>query len=594
MKKIKNRLYSIYIIIVAVFILLLYFLLTNVLENRIIETQTEMLEEELTALVQYIDDFSSEELADQEEILQAIKNVAPVIHEQITYLDLEGIPLFDSKIPISELENQSSRSEIQQVLIGFDRGTSYGKNSTNSEEYAVAQMIFDQNEQPAGILRLSNDSQQIKNNIQKLLRALLVITLFATLILFLITNHWMSRIDVALNNMKTVMTRLGKADYEAKYTTQSFDEFDELGASMNALTISLKEQHQHLEASEERIFGLMNHLIIGVMLLDEGRHIRMVNPTMNELLGENIYGKISNLYTDYIRSAELIELIEEAYTTQETVNAEIRLYFPEEKTFDANVVSVQGSSEDETDYIVLLYDITEIRRLEKIRTDFATNVSHELRTPITALKGFSETLLDGAMYDEEVLTEFLEIMLKESTRLDAMVQDILQLSRLERSSKPLLIQEISIHEVVQEVYLILQQKIELNQITFYFEENESIVIQTNRDQLKQVLMNLIANAITYTPKNGTVIVDIDRVGDEIQIQVIDNGIGIPEESQLRIFERFYRVDKARTRNSGGTGLGLSIVKWLVDSMNGRIELDSEVGVGTMFILWLPMRTEEEK
>lgn len=185
-------------------------------------------------------------------------------------------------------------------------------------------------------------------------------------------------------------------------------------------------------------------------------------------------------------------------------------------------------------------------------------------------------------------------MLKESTRLDAMVQDILQLSRLERSSKPLLIQEISIHEVVQEVYLILQQKIELNQITFYFEENESIVIQTNRDQLKQVLMNLIANAITYTPKNGTVIVDIDRVGDEIQIQVIDNGIGIPEESQLRIFERFYRVDKARTRNSGGTGLGLSIVKWLVDSMNGRIELDSEVGVGTMFILWLPMRTEEEK
>lgn len=594
MKQIKNRLYGIFLLIVAVFILLLYFLLANVVKQRMIETQTANLEQELTALVQYIAESNTQESASRAEIIHTLEIVAPVIHEQMTYLDPDGKPLFDSENAVSALENQAGRSEIQQVLIGLERGTSYRNNEAVSEEYAVAQMLYDENGEPLGILRLSSQMKDLAQITQQLFQMLLLGVLFVALVLFLLMRDWLGRISGSIQDMKAVMTRLGSADYEAKYSKQSFDEIDELGASINTLAISLKEQHHYLKASEERIFGLINHLIIGVMLLDEGRHIRMVNPTMNELLGQNIYGNLSHLYTDYIRSAELIELIEEAYATQEPVNAEIRLYLPEEKTLDANVVPVQGRMAGASDYIVLLYDITEIRRLEKIRTDFATNVSHELRTPITALKGFSETLLDGAMHDEEVLTEFLEIMLKESTRLDTMVQDILQLSRLERRSKPLLIEEVAIHEVVEEVFLILQQKIELNQITFYFEEDESIVIQINRDQLKQVLMNLIANAITYTPKNGTVIVDIDRVGHEVQIQVIDNGIGIPEKNQLRIFERFYRVDKARSRNSGGTGLGLSIVKWLVESMNGRIELFSEVGVGSTFILWLPIQTEEEK
>jgi Signal transduction histidine kinase len=309
---------------------------------------------------------------------------------------------------------------------------------------------------------------------------------------------------------------------------------------------------------------------------------------MNELLGVNLYGKISHIYTDYVKSAELIELIEESYVINEAVNSEILIYFPEEKTLDANVVPVPGKEQGEQSYIVLLYDITEIRRLENIRTDFAANVSHELRTPITALKGFSETLLDGAMYDEEVLVEFLEIMLKESTRLDSMVQDILQLSKLEQRKVSVSKDWIRIREVTEEIFQILQQKIELKQMSYSIEEKTPVSIFTNREQLKQVLMNLIANAITYTPEKGTVIVDISQVADEAQIQIIDSGIGIPEKERTRIFERFYRVDKARSRNSGGTGLGLSIVKWLVDSMDGQIELYSEVNVGTTFKVILPI------
>src|SRR5690625_3709312 len=281
------------------------------------------------------------------------------------------------------------------------------------------------------------------------------------------------------------------------------------------------------------------------MLLDKNRCIRIVNPVMNELLGVNLYGKISNLYTEYVKSAELIVLIEVAYLKNDLMNSEIYLYFPEEKTLDANVVPVPGKEPGEQNFIVLLYDITEIRRLENIRTDFAANVSHELRTPITALKGFSETLLDGAMYDEEVLVEFLEIMLKESTRLDSMVQDILQLSKLEQRKVSVSNDWIRIREVTEEIFQILQQKIELKQMSYSIEEKTPVSIFTNREQLKQVLMNLIANAITYTPEKGTVIVDISQVADEAQIQIIDSGSGIPQTERTISIERIDHVDKAR-------------------------------------------------
>src|SRR5699024_6255726 len=160
------------------------------------------------------------------------------------------------------------------------------------------------------------------------------------------------------------------------------------------------------------------------------------------------------------------------------------------------------------------------------------NVSHELRTPITALKGFSETLLDGAMYDQEVLTEFLEIMLKESTRLDHMVQDILQLSKLEQGRALASTEAIEVRCVVEEVFQILQQKIELKNMTCFIKETEPIKIRGNRDDLKQILMNLIAKAITYTPENGEVFVQLERVAHEAKIQIVDNGLGIPEEDQV--------------------------------------------------------------
>lgn len=596
MKQIKQKIYSVYILVVAVFILLLYFLLANIVEERIIEQQESHLNEEIVSLIQYVRSHQGDADFTQTDVVQSLQSVSSIVNERITFIDLEGTPLYDSVVTREELEQQNlvEQIEIQQVLYGEELGVSVRESILSErDQYFIAQAIRNGAGEPIGIIRLSSDVTNVTNVTDQVLIIQLMGMIGLAFVLIYFTSHWINNISDSILNMDKVVTELTESNYEARYKDHSFADLNHLGHSVNELAVNLANQQAQLKSSEERTVGLINQLIIGVMLLDEERRIQMVNPVMNELLGVNLYGKISQLYTDHVNSSELTELIEEAYALNETVNAEIRMYFPEEKRLDVNIVPVPGPELAETNYIVLLYDITEIRRLENVRTDFAANVSHELRTPITALKGFSETLLDGAMHDEEVLQEFLEIMLNESTRLDSMVQDILQLSRLEQGHERFSKEWIVISEVVEDVFQILQQKMVLKEIQASIDEKNKVTIYANRNHLKQILMNLMANAISYTPEKGHVVVAIDQVGEEARIQVMDNGIGIPEKDQQRIFERFYRVDKARSRNVGGTGLGLSIVKWVVDSMNGQIELFSEPGKGTTFEVWLPIEEADE-
>ena len=595
MKQVKRRLYGLYFLIVATFGLLMYFVLSNVVETRIIEQQSGRMDNEIATLTLFIEEHQSEDLSHVDEIIEVmgiLSDVSPVINERITFLNVEGEALYDSVFEANEIGSLFKYAEIQQILNGEVVGVANQKgNEITESRYYVAQAVYGSNNQPIGILRLSSELTDLTEPIQYSYIIQLISTAILALLLILLTSRWINRISNSMSEMDKVVKDLTRHNYDARYSGHSYEEIDALGYSMNELAENLEQQKNEIRTSDERIYGLINHLIIGVMLLDENRRIQIVNPVMNELLNVNLYGKITDLYTDHIKSAELIELIENAYETTSMTNAEVHLYFPEEKRLDANVVPVPGREAGGQNFIVLLYDITEIRRLENIRTDFVTNVSHELRTPITALKGFSETLLDGAMEDKEVLKEFLEIMLIESTRLDSMVQDILRLSQLEQRQLSLTEDWVDVGAVVDDIFQILQQKIELKEMDCSIEQIKPVFIYTNRDQFKQMLMNLIANAITYTPEKGKVIVIIDKDAEEVNIQIIDNGIGIPKADQSRIFERFYRVDKARSRNSGGTGLGLSIVKWVIESMDGRVELYSEADEGTTFDITLPIEKE---
>lgn len=564
---------------------------SDMIEEQAIEQQGEDLQAQLLTLSSQVNiDVLDEE--DLTEINEGLTETSDQITERITLMNLEGDVLFDSHAQHDALENHSDRPEFIQVTEGERIGI-YNRISESTGEvlYYAATALEDVNGDQVGILRLSKSVEEMAGVTNQLIQALLLFIGISVLVTVLFTHYWTKKIGDPIEEIKQVARHLSHQEYEARYASSSYKEIDELGDTINDLAVNLDAQMQEIRQNDKRLRELLNHLVIGVMLLNEERQVTMVNPVMNEILGINLYGRIGHDYAEVIKSSGLVELIEKAFVKEEAQNDEISFYFQDEKIVDANVVPIPGRIQGTTNFIVLLYDITEIRRLEKVRTDFVANASHELRTPVTALKGFSETLLDGAMQDQEVLVEFLEIMHKESSRLDAMVQDILQLSKLEQKKAQVNQEEVRVKDVVEEVFQILQQKAELKDISLQLDERFSLRIEADHDQLKQIFLNLVGNAISYTPEHGEVCVTTKKQGNEAILEVRDNGIGIPLEEQARVFERFYRVDKARSRNAGGTGLGLSIVKWLVDNMNGRIELQSEPGVGSTFIVCLPIEAE---
>ncbi|WP_052363573.1 cell wall metabolism sensor histidine kinase WalK [Geomicrobium sp. JCM 19037] len=245
--------------------------------------------------------------------------------------------------------------------------------------------------------------------------------------------------------------------------------------------------------------------------------------------------------------------------------------------------------------VIVLHDISDLKRLEQMRKDFVANVSHELKTPVTSLKGFAETLLDGSHEDPVIRKQFLEIIGKESSRLQDLIEDLLELSRIEHHTFQLHPSAFFLTEVISESLTLLHKKAEKKHIRLEERFHEEMEMVGDAARIKQLVINLVTNAIVYTPENGHVTVEAfrDEESHRCVIQVKDNGIGIDEQSLPRIFERFYRVDRARSRNSGGTGLGLAIVKHLVEAQQGTITAESTVNKGTTFTVRLPCSVTNE-
>ena len=587
MKQLRGRILGFFTLVLVLFTLLFIYLSSNILENQAVEQQGNDLEAQLLTLSSQVDETYGHD-GSWEDLSAALDMTADAVSERITFISLTGEVVYDSRADQDTLENHLLRPEVQQVIEGEPIGT-YSRESTSTGEYLyyVSVEISGSDGEPLGYLRLSKNVEEMAALTDEVIQILLLFMSVSILVALLFTYYWTKRIIAPLENMKQVTEHLSTKTYSSRYTARSYEEIDELGHSINTLAENLDRQMQEIEQNDAQLKELINHLVIGVLVIDKNRKISMVNPVMNQILDEDLYAKIDQDYDSSLHSADLVELIERSFDKQQLQNKELTLYYPEDKIVDVNVVPIKDAASEPLNYIVLLYDITEIRRLEKVRTDFVANVSHELRTPITAIKGFTETLLDGAMNEEDVLLEFLQIINTESQRLDSMVQDILQLSKLEQRKVIGTVESVRVRNIVSEVERIVHQKIDLKSIHFDIIEKESVTVEIDRDQLKQILLNLISNAMSYTPEQGNVHVSIKDDGDHVLIAVADTGMGIAEEEQPRIFERFYRVDKARSRNAGGTGLGLSIVKWLVENNHGQLSLESELGQGSTFFVRLP-------
>ncbi|WP_231686811.1 two-component system histidine kinase PnpS [Bacillus sp. JCM 19034] len=303
---------------------------------------------------------------------------------------------------------------------------------------------------------------------------------------------------------------------------------------------------------------------------------------------------LNELYHDVIKHKELIRVIQTIFITEQRYRQQVS--FPvmyEMRHFDvygAPIVSNQGRLKG---IALVLHDITELKKLEQIRKDFVANVSHELKTPVTSIKGFTETLLDGAMESKELRVKFLNIINKESDRLQRLIYDLLELSRIEKDIFQLQWRDVELASISEDVDQLLTEKASEKEIKLEFDIDDDCKFEGDPERVKQIMINLVHNAITYTSNAGKVKVIATNHGDTIDLTVSDTGVGISEEALPRIFERFYRVDPARSRHSGGTGLGLAIVKHLVEAHEGKISVDSELGKGTTFTITFNRQREEE-
>lgn len=388
------------------------------------------------------------------------------------------------------------------------------------------------------------------------------------------------------------LNNLSNKNFNTKQLDSSIRSLDKkLFNSLEELSENLAHQFELVESEKNQLETILGAMSEGVIVVSRKGNIQLINNAAKKMF-QIEKTKESSLYWEVIRNKGLQNLISKSQERNETIKEEISIIYPEERFYLANVESINSQS-NET--IIVIFDITDFKKLEKIKADFIANVSHELRTPLTSMKGYLETLIDEAYDSEFERNKFLNVIDKNTNRLISLVSDLLILSELEGKGHIIAdddkneFEMIDIKEAIFHSVVSLESKFIKKNINEKLDiENNLPFIRGDKFLIEQMLTNLIDNAVKYTPENGYVAVKAFSLNDRMIIEVEDSGIGIPKKHQDRIFERFYRVDKDRSRKLGGTGLGLSIVKHTVLQHSGTIKIESEEQKGTKFIIQLPL------
>ena len=391
--------------------------------------------------------------------------------------------------------------------------------------------------------------------------------------------------------MWPLLTFLSLAAGAAAFAWSSTRERDARSRARQAeLALAALKTDRHLALTEEQTKQqtVFNSMIEGLLILDEHGKVQFVNPTLGTLFGldADIRGRT---LLEALRLHELQDVAQAALVGGRVSGHEITLPGREPRVLQVNAASFRDPDRAHAGTILVFHDLTRIKQLENVRKEFVANVSHELRTPLSLIKGYVETLIDGAKDDPAVALRFLHTIEKHADRLSFLIEDLLTISQLEAGQIVLNLQPIELRDQADQVVSDLAARASERQVTLHNEVPEGLMVQADGDRLQQVLFNLVDNAVKYGRAGGNVRLGARRLdAGRVEGWVADDGPGIPSDAGERVFERFYRVDRARSREAGGTGLGLSIVKHIVQSHGGEVRLASEAGKGAAFYYTLPM------
>ncbi|GED68259.1 PAS domain-containing sensor histidine kinase [Brevibacillus reuszeri] len=571
--------------LISLVLLLMGMYFAKVLENSYLQSLHELLSREsklVAQAVRFPDVFSN-----QSTLEERVKQVAPTEEVRLTVIDEKGQVLYDNSSHADEMENHFNRPEFMSALKG-QTGISRRYSETLRYDMMYVAVPVEQDSKIVGAVRSAMSMKDITDTIHNMWYSLLTGLLVTLVVGSIVVSRISFSIIRPIEEITRVARNITQRQYESRVRIKAKDEIGQLAGAINFMASSLEQQMYEISENQQRLSGVLTNMTSGVIFISEQRRIMLVNPAVEKLLGTPGHEIVGKLHIEAGKSFGLSQYIDRCLDKSEKFRQEVHIYYPQERVLDVNFAPYINFKGEARGVVVVLHDITEIRRLEKMRSDFVANVSHELRTPITSIKGFTETLLEGAMQDEETCRNFLQIISDESERLYRMIRDILDLSKIEQKRIPLQVSRIHLQDMISSAVAIMNDQAQRKELTITLPTPQpEIYLMTDRDCLQQIILNLLTNAIAYTPEGGAITIRTEKEDQIVKIQVIDTGIGIPEKDLTRIFERFYRVDKARSRDSGGTGLGLAIVKHLVDNLHGHIRVDSIEGKGTIFTVTIP-------
>jgi two-component system phosphate regulon sensor histidine kinase PhoR len=513
---------------------------------------------------------------------------------RITLIALDGRVLAESDRGAGELtglDNHAGRPEVRAALAG-EVGRDQRRSATTEAPLLYVAVPVREEARVLGALRLALPLSAVTASYETLHQVMLAGGAVALVVALGIGMFVAGRVTRPVVEMQSIARQMSEGSFRVRAPTRSTDEIGVLGRSLNVMAGRLREKIEDLEQERGKITAILDAMVEGVIAVDRHEHILLMNEQARLMFRLAARGE-GKPFLEIIRNADLHEIFRAVHAGAsggEAIRREIAVTGPSPRVLGISAVRLALGG-GEPGVVMVLHDLTALRQLERVRTEFVANVSHELRTPLTAIQGYLETLLSGALEEPENARRFLEIVLRHSERLGRLLNDLTDLSNIELGKVTLRREPVRLDEVVGSVVEMIAPRAARSRVTVSADvPGEQPPVVADRDRLAQILINLVDNAVKYTPEGGAVTVTARPTGDGlIEVAVADTGIGIPAADLPRITERFYRVDKARSRELGGTGLGLAIVKHLVLAHGGELRIESPQQRGTTVRFTLPIQ-----
>lgn len=525
---------------------------------------------------------------DVEDLDQQANRWSELLQARVTIIGTDGTVLGESDGDRVQMDNHLNRPEVQQALVRGE-GSTIRYSQTLDRDMMYAAVPLEKAGQRIAIVRIALPLEQIESNIGQLQRAILTAALIASAAAVVVAVIIAGRTSRSIHRLTQVANRMAAGDLDARLHLAPPDDLGDLTRAFNHMGDQLRDQVHNLADERGRLAAVLDNMADGVLITDDMGRVSMINPAATRLLSVDAEEAIGRSFAEVAQHHELIESWQEGFVQRQEQMTAVEI--DRKGTFVQMIVSPLDTVEGQG-CLVILQDLTRIRRLETVRRDFISNISHELRTPLASLKALVETLRDGAIDDPPAAERFLSHAEYEVDALTQMVEELLELTRIESGMVPLRLSPTPVADVVLPPVDRFRRQAERHDLTLIVEMPGDLPpVMSDASRAQQVVGNLVHNAIKFTPDGGTIKIRAKPGKEEpvVVFSVRDTGTGIPASELSRIFERFYKADRARS--SGGTGLGLAIAKHLTQAHGGRIWAKSKGGQGSTFYFTLPIAGE---